>query len=193
MYKANSKSHIAQPFLKWAGGKRQLLKEIETLLPEEISKTHRINCYIEPFVGGGAVLFYLLSNYDVKEVIINDINSDLMLTYRVIQSNVDELINELRKIEGEFLSLNEEKRREFYYKDLRLKFNMQDVTKSLTKTELIQRAALMIALNKTCFNGLFRQNSKGEFNVPYGRYKKPKILDKENLLEDSKILRNVEN
>jgi len=187
----------ATPFLKWVGGKRQLIPEIENLFPKQIQKSKIIDCYIEPFVGGGALLFHLLSNYNVKKAIINDINPDLILAYKIIKFFPNELVNELAKIEKDFLSLDLENRKIFYYNDLRLKFNNSiKVNKNIdidsNTTLLISKTALLIALNKTCFNGLFRQNSKGEFNVPFGRYKNPKLLDKKNLLHVSKLLQNVE-
>jgi len=187
----------AKPFLKWAGGKRQLIPEIEKHLPKQIQESKIIDCYIEPFLGGGALLFYLLSNYNVRKAIINDINSDLILSYKIIKSFPNELINELEKLENQFLSLTPEERKPFYYDKLRLKFNnsikVNKDTDINTETPLlVSKVALLIALNKTCFNGLFRQNSKGEFNVPFGRYKNPRLLDKENLLNISKLLQHVE-
>lgn len=177
----------AEPFLKWAGGKRQLISEIESLFPKEIKESKNIDCYIEPFVGGGAILFHLLSNYKVKKAIINDINGDLIMTYKVIKSEVNDLIKELQRIETEYLSLNETARKEYFYNNLRCEFN-----KRSEDGTSIKNAALMIALNKTCFNGLFRQNSKGEFNVPYGRYNNPRLVNEKNLLNVNLLLRNVE-
>lgn len=182
----------AEPFLKWAGGKRQLIHEIESLLPKKIKETKQIDCYIEPFVGGGALLFHLLSNYDVRKAVINDINPDLILTYRIIKSNPKELIRELKKLENEYLALNESQRQAYYYK-LRSEFNNNDSNLDDTsEKQNLVRVSLFLALNKTCFNGLFRQNSKGEFNVPYGRYKNPKLLNEINILNVSKLLHNVE-
>ena len=182
----------AKPFLKWAGGKRQLLTELEVNFPSPVLKTKEINLYIEPFVGGGAVFFHLLSNYSVKESIINDINQDLMLTYKVVKLFPEELIKKLAKIQMEYLELNTEDRKEYYYEKLRKPFNHLQVDyKSQDRKNWIEKAALLIALNKTCFNGLYRQNSKGEFNVPVGRYKNPVILDEENLKNVSKLLQNT--
>ena len=182
----------AEPFLKWAGGKRQLIHEIESIFPNKIKETKQIDCYIEPFVGGGALLFHLLSNYDVRKAVINDINPDLILTYRIIKSNPKELIRELKKLENEYLALNESQRQAYYYK-LRSEFNNNDSNLDGTsEKQNLVRVSLFLALNKTCFNGLFRQNSKGEFNVPYGRYKNPKLLNEINILNVSKLLHNVE-
>lgn len=183
----------AKPFLKWAGGKRQLLPEIENNLPEEIKTSKNIDLYIEPFIGGGALFFHLLSNYNVKKSIINDINPDLMLSYKVIKLFPEELIKELKNIERKFIKLDEPNRKIFYYDELRTPFNKLKINYStIDKQSCIKKVSLLMALNKTCFNGLFRQNSKGEFNVPVGRYKNPKILDEDNLRNVSKLLQDTE-
>ncbi len=182
----------AQPFLKWAGGKRQLINELEKNIPQAISHSKVIDLYIEPFVGGGALLFHLLSNYTVKKCIINDINQDLILAYTVVKQYPEELIKTLRIIEKEFISLNEEEKKIYFYNNLRIPFNkLKTHNLSTNKKENIQKAALLIALNKTCFNGLYRQNNKGEFNVPFGRYKNPKILNSDNIRNCSKLLQNT--
>ncbi len=173
-----------RPFLKWAGGKRRLLKEIEKNLPKEL-KEEKIKKYIEPFVGGGAVLFYLLQNYKFEKIIINDINKDLILCYKVIKNNVNDLIKELSSFEDKFLSLNEEERKSFYYK-VREEFN-----KNKSNCDEIKRVVQFIFLNKTCYNGLYRVSKKGNFNVPYGKYKRVKIFDEDNLRKVSKLLKNV--
>lgn len=183
----------AKPFLKWAGGKRQLIPILEENLPKDIKGSKEIALYAEPFIGGGALLFHLLSNYKIKRSIINDINPDLMITYFTVQQYPEYLIEELSSIEKEYTKLGEEKRREYYYDRLRKPFNeiitsFEDKNRQL----FVKKASLLIALNRLCFNGLFRQNSKGEFNVPMGRYKEPQILDKENILNSSKLLKNTE-
>jgi DNA adenine methylase len=183
----------AKPFLKWAGGKRQLLKELESNFPSNILENKEIDLYIEPFVGGGALLFHLLSNYSVKKSIINDINPDLMLTYKVIKLFPNELIKNLRVKEKEFLNLNPEDRRSYFYDKLRTPYNEIKVNYNKKDKDIwVEKATLLIALNKTCFNGLFRQNSKGEFNVPFGRYKNPKILDEQNIKNCSLALQSTE-
>ena len=174
---------IAKPFLKWAGGKTQILSQIDENLPYNL-KEGEIKKYIEPFVGGGAVLFYLLQKYEFKEVIINDINEDLMLSYKVIKNDVNRLIEELSSLRDEFLSLDEERRRDFYYR-------VRDEFNNNKDCDEVKRVAQFIFLNKTCYNGLYRVNKKGEFNVPYGRYKNPKIFDEDNLIAVSKLLKNV--
>jgi DNA adenine methylase len=183
----------AKPFLKWAGGKKQLLSELELNFPPYILETKEIDLYIEPFVGGGALFFYLLSNYSVKKSVINDINQDLMLTYKVIKLFPEELIKKLDKIQTQYLKLNIEDRKKYFYEELRTPYNQLNVDyERENKKTWADKAALLIALNKTCFNGLYRQNSKGEFNVPVGRYKNPKILDKDNLKDVSKLLQDAE-
>lgn len=180
-----------KPFLKWAGGKGQLLDEFKKLYPAEL-KTGQIKKYIEPFVGGGAVFFDVMQNYDVEECYINDTNKDLILTYKVIQKDVETLIDRLIYLKDSYFSLSDEKKKDFYY-SIREKFNNERDTIDYLNfsSEWSQRASELIFLNKTCFNGLYRVNSKGDFNVPFGKYKNPPIFDRENLLEISKILKNT--
>jgi len=151
------KNPLVKPFLKWAGGKRQLLPEIKKYLPKNIGKT----TYFEPFLGGGALLFDL----QPKTAIVNDSNKELINCYRVIKDKVEELI--------EILKIHKAKNSKEYYDYLR----GIDRSKEYREYSDIQKAARIIYLNKTCYNGLFRVNSKGHFNVPFGRYKNPNILD----------------
>ena len=174
-----------KPFLKWAGGKGQLLKEIEKYYPFECGK---ITKYAEPFVGGGAVLFDILNKYELNEIYISDINTDLINTYSIIRDEIDELIEILSVMQCEYLSLNDDERK-IYYINQRDKFNELKVCNDIGIN--IVKAALMIFLNKTCFNGLFRVNKKGAFNVPIGSYKKPMICDENNLRAVSLKLQNV--
>ncbi|PKL48536.1 MAG: hypothetical protein CVV39_04210 [Planctomycetes bacterium HGW-Planctomycetes-1] len=179
------KQIAAKPFVKWAGGKTQLLEEIEKRLPKGIL-TGQITRYIEPFIGGGAVFFHIAQNYpNIKEFYLYDINDDLVNCYKAVKTNVRALIRELNKLTREFLPLNETQRREFYLQ-IRSKFNRTKHKNS------IKSSAKLIFLNKTCFNGLYRVNSKNEFNVPFGDYKNPKICDEKNLLAVSKILQKAE-
>lgn len=171
-----------KPFLKWAGGKRQLIPIITENLPDELINGE-IETFIEPFVGGGAVLFELLKKYDFKKVIINDLNKELMNTYMSIRDNTDELVSELKTISEEYLLLDDEKRKEYFYK-------IRDIYNSENLVE-IKKSAYFIFLNRTCFNGLYRVNRNGKFNVPHGKYKNPKILDKENILIISKVLKEI--
>lgn len=182
----------AKPFLKWAGGKKQLIDDIENVLPKKIRKTHKIEQYFEPFIGGGAIFFYLASNYHIKESFIYDINKELILTYNAIKRDPDELINELSSLEKDFLKRDDEKRKEFFL-NIRKKFNevIPDFNFDVYSREHVIRASQTIFLNKTGFNGLFRLNKKGEFNVPMGRYKNPKICDSVNIKNVSSVLKNV--
>ena len=177
-YTKNDKKKV-KPFLKWAGGKGQLLSEIETYYPFENGK---ITKYAEPFVGGGAVLF------DMEEVYISDINAELINTYRIIRDDIDELVAMLVAMQSEFVPMDTEHRK-IYYMAKRERFN--DLKVNGNESVNIEKAALMIFLNKTCFNGLFRVNKKGLFNVPMGAYKNPMICDEENLRAVSEKLQNV--
>lgn len=174
-----------KPFLKWAGGKGQLIKEIEQYYPFENGK---ITKYAEPFVGGGAVLFDILNKYNLEEVYISDINAELINTYRGIRDNIDILIKKLSAMQNDFIPLYTEHRKE-YYLDKRSRFNELKVNGD--EKINIEKAALMIFLNKTCFNGLYRVNKKGLFNVPMGTYKNPLICDENNLRAVSEKLQKV--
>ncbi|MFI3168720.1 MAG: DpnII family type II restriction endonuclease [Faecalibacterium sp.] len=175
-----------KPFIKWAGGKTQLLPDIRAKYPKELGKN--INKYCEPFIGGGAVLFDILSNYELEEILINDINKELTNTYSQIKNNLVHLLDELSKMQELFWAMDTEARKLFYY-EKRERFNHLKVNGD---DEInFEKAALFIFLNKTCFNGLFRVNKKGLFNVPMGAYKMPVICDKDNLIEINKTLQNV--
>lgn len=174
----------AKPFLKWAGGKSQILSKIRAEYPPELGKT--IKKYAEPFVGGGAVLFDVLNGYNLDEVYIGDINRELIHTYITIRDNPNELIDNLKRLETEYITVGQQAQKHIYY------FNRKYFNKiKAAVNETIELAALFIFLNKTCFNGLYRVNSKGEFNVPQGSYKNPKICDEENLRAVSEKLRGV--
>lgn len=161
-----NKNQLVKPFLKWVGGKTQLLEDINRLKPKNI-KT-----YYEPFVGGGSVFL----NLQPKKIIINDYNSELINTYNVVKNNVDELINELK--------VHEENNSKDYFYELR-EWDRNGALKDKTDVE---RAGRFIYLNKTCYNGMFRVNSQGQFNVPYGRYKNPNIVNEEIIRADSTFL-----
>lgn len=176
-----------RPFLKWAGGKTQLISEIEKHYP---FNNETVTKYVEPFVGGGAILFDILNKYDLEEIYINDINSDLINAYTIIKTNVDSLIDELQKMQNDFIPLNNEDRKT-YYLQKREQYNILKTEENIEETSQILKAALTIFLNKTCFNGLYRVNKKGLFNVPMGAYKNPIICDEENLKTISKKLQNV--
>ncbi len=183
--KNNKKQMNAKPFLKWAGGKTQLIGDIENVLPEKfVSKKFT---YIEPFVGSGAILFWMLNNFPkIEKAVINDINADLTNTYKVIASNPKELISLLKDFQAEYHNIDVETEiKKEYYTQKRILFNTRS-------TNLVTQAALFIFLNRTCFNGLFRVNKSNGFNVPIGSYKKPMICDADNLFAVSEALQKVE-
>ena len=154
-----AKNKLISPFLKWVGGKRQILSSISNLLPEKISTY----TYVEPFIGGGAVLFYL----QPKKAILNDVNSELINVYQVIRDDLNGLIADLKKHKNEV---------EYFYA-----LRALDRSSKFEKISDIQRASRVIFLNKTCFNGLYRVNNAGEFNSPFGRYKNPNIVNEPTL------------
>ncbi len=175
---------LAKPFVKWAGGKNQLISQIKKIIPDVVKKEPFT--YIEPFVGGGAVFFWITQNFpNIKKAVINDINQDLINSHITIKDNVLELIKVLKNIEKEYHSFgnNLQKQKEYYY-SIRELFNSR-------KSEKTIQAALFIFLNRTCFNGLYRVNKNNEFNVPIGRYKRPTICDEENLINVSNVLQNT--
>ncbi|PKL56431.1 MAG: hypothetical protein CVV34_07920, partial [Methanomicrobiales archaeon HGW-Methanomicrobiales-5] len=182
----------ARPFLKWAGGKTQLLNECNKRLPEELQGT-KITRYVEPFIGGGAVFFSLNQRFAFEQSYICDANEELILAYRVIQKSVKKLISELEILKSDYFSRSEEEKEKFYY-EVRDAFNRKLPETDFHKyhTGWIERTAQIIFLNRTCFNGLFRVNRKGEFNVPFGRYKMPDILNEENLRDVAKVLKRTE-
>ena len=184
-YNTKNNNIKVKPFLKWAGGKSQMLPEIEKYYP---FSNGTINKYAEPFVGGGAILFDILNKYHLKEIYISDINAELINTYHIIRDNIDSMIRILSMLQDEFIPMDTDNRKAYYLKK-RERFNELKV--SGDKNINIEKAALMIYLNKTCFNGLYRVNKNGEFNVPMGLYKKPTICDEENLRAVSEKLKNV--
>ena len=177
-------TYPAKPFVKWAGGKTQLLGDIEKALPKDLLQRKSVT-YVEPFVGGGAVLFWILQEYpNITKAVINDINAELICTYLVIRNDVESLIAELARFQEEYLPLDDHGRKEYYLAQ-RARFNEGNNSDVMT-------AALFIFLNRTCFNGLYRVNAKGKFNVPHGRYTNPRICDVETLRADSALLQRVE-
>ncbi len=182
----------AKPFLKWAGGKTQLLKQFESYYPASL-KLGKIKKYIEPFIGSGAVFLEICQKYEIASAYISDINYDLIQAYQVIQTWPDDLILSLRDLHTKF-NQSSQTQRQILFAEVRSQFNLQRKAvgdRKLSK-DAINRTAQLIFLNKTCFNGLFRLNSKGEFNVPFGRYKNPKILDPENIYQISQLLQRTE-
>lgn len=192
----------AKPFVKWVGGKTQLLHQLEAFYPEHI-KQGKIKKYVEPFIGGGAVFFDVIQKYNIEKAYISDVNKDLILAYKVIQNNVEELISCLEEYNNNFYSApffkkgtldNSLNLRKNIFTEYKNEFNLQRNIINYEKysDEWIKRVALLIFINKTCYNGLYRLNSKGIFNAPYGSYIKPKILDINNLRTISKLLINTE-
>ena len=179
---------IAKPFLKWAGGKGQLINAFRDFYPDDL-KNGKLTRYYEPFIGGGAVFFDVVQKYNIQSAYLYDINQELILTYHVIQQDVFKLIETLDLFQRNYENLDDIAQSEFFYKT-RDDFNrnLLKIDYSKYNDEWILRAAQIIFLNRTCFNGLFRLNQKGEFNVPAGRYKNPKILDEQNLIKVSKLL-----
>ena len=173
-----------KPFVKWAGGKGQLLDQLSDLLPINL-KDRKDLVYVEPFVGGGAMLFYMLSTYtNITHAVVNDLNSDLVAAYTVIRDRPEELIRELSNMQLEFYGCQSDEGRKKVYLEKRERYNSR-------RAESVETAALFIFLNRTCFNGLYRVNSKGLYNVPFGKAVKPLICDVDTIRADSKLLRKV--
>ena len=168
------KNAQVKPFLKWVGGKTKLLSEIEKNLPKNLIKK-RFN-YVEPFLGGGAVFFHLIQKFNIEKAYLNDLNEKLIDVYKDVRDNKNELINELEKIQKDYYNTN----KKMFFLDKRNEFNA--IKKS------IKKSAIFIFLNKTGFNGMYRENSKGEFNIPFGQMKKPLICNKDVLEKTSNLL-----
>ncbi len=179
----------AKPFLKWAGGKGQLINQIKEFLPSEFVSNKRIEKYFEPFLGGGAVFFWLAQEYKMNKAFLYDINPEIVTAYQVIRDSVGSLIAELRVLDKEYKSFSKIGREDFFYS---CRSNYNEFISKKIRNHVIRRSALMIFLNKTCFNGLFRVNSQGLFNVPFGKYENPKICDELNLLAVHEVLKNAE-
>lgn len=173
----------AKPFLKWAGGKGQLLSQLDEHLPADLHK--QAFTYIEPFVGGGAMLFYMLRKFpNITHAVINDINSHLVTAYRVIKDLPNELIHRLSALEHDYNSLSDEEEKRGFFINVRTIFNDSPL-------DDVDRTKYLIFLNRTCFNGLYRVNAKGKFNVPFGRYLHPTICNSETIKADSEVLNRV--
>lgn len=175
----------AKPFIKWVGGKSQLIEQLDSLLPADFDNRRDVT-YIEPFVGGGAMLFYMLQRYpNIRRAVINDINQDLIGCYRTVRDFPEELIVSLQKVETEYLKLETEELRKAYFMTARTKYNQKNL-------DPIENTTLFFFLNRTCFNGLYRVNKSGAFNVPFGKYTNPTICDAETIRADSQLLQQVE-
>ena len=177
-------SAVGKPFIKWAGGKGKLVSQLDEFLPENLGR-HAFT-YVEPFVGGGAMLFHMLQKYpNIKRVVINDINPYLTIAYRVVKENPEELINRLLKLANEYYALSGEEAQKTFFLDVRTIFNSE-------KLDDIDRTKYLIFLNRTCFNGLYRVNGKGHFNVPFGKYAHPTICNADVIRADSALLNSTE-
>lgn len=177
---------FAKPFIKWVGGKGQLLSQLEKNLPAELRDEEFT--YIEPFVGGGAMLFFMLQNFvNIKRVVINDINHNLTEAYISIKNEPEGLVYRLKHIEQQYEKISDYEEQRKYYLEMRRRFNEEQLNG-------IDKTAILIFLNRTCFNGLYRENAKGFFNVPFGRYINPTICNEEVIYADSELLNryNVE-
>jgi DNA adenine methylase len=175
----------AKPFIKWVGGKAQLIEQLEAQLPADFDLWQNAT-YIEPFVGGGAMLFYMLQEHrNIRHAIINDINPDLTTCYRVVRDMPKELIEALREVENAYRSLQSEEDRKEFYLNMRSAYNQKGLSP-------VENTVKFFFLNRTCFNGLYRVNKKGEFNVPFGRYSNPLICDPKTIEVDSELLQHVE-
>lgn len=177
---------IAKPIVKWLGGKRLLVPELRKRYPAELGDA--ITMYVEPFVGGGAVLFDVLSNYKMDDVYISDANKSLINMYTIVRDNPEELIYELGLIQSEYLEKSKEDRTEMYY-TIRESYN--ELLTSDFSIPSMECVTYFIFLNKTCFSGLYRVNSKGKFNAAIGNYKHPIIFDRDNILYVSELLQDV--
>lgn len=175
----------AKPFIKWAGGKGQLLEQLNAYLPEDFGDRRKIT-YIEPFVGGGAMLFYMLQRYpNIQHAVINDVNSDLTTCYQTVRDMPEELITSLKDIQDAYNALQTEDGRRDFFLAVRDRYNEKNL-------DPIENTTKFIFLNRTCFNGLYRVNKKGLFNVPFGKYTNPQICDPATIRLDSELLQRVE-
>lgn len=171
-------NYDVKPILKWAGGKTQLLSQIIENLPSDF---HKIKRYVEPFIGAGAVFLHLISNDCFEEYIINDINEKLINLYRVLKNDSEGLLDEIKRLKQEYMEQEDIENKEKYYYECREQFNINQVSNTTM-------AALFIFLNKTCFNGLYRENSKGLFNVPFGKHNSPGIYEEKEIRAISRVL-----
>lgn len=175
---------FARPFVKWAGGKGNLLSTLNNMLPADFDTQEDVT-YIEPFVGGGAMLFHMLRHHKcISRAVINDINPDLIRCYQMIANAPDLLIERLSSLEKNYYSVNFDARKDLYYA-YREQYNSKGINQD-------ERAALFIFLNRTCYNGLYRVNTSGDFNVPSGKYKNPVICNEELIMADHQLLNSVE-
>lgn len=174
-----------KPFLKWAGGKTSMLPALRQYLPIGLCNIGKYDCYVEPFVGGGGTAFYVIGDsVDNKKIVINDSNKDLINCYTCVRDNTNEIISILKDFEKDYISVKKENQREKYryYRSL---FNSDGVNP-------VESAALLILLNKTCFNGLYAVNKNGKFNAAWGVYKNTQLFDYDVIRADGEKLKSVE-
>lgn len=175
----------AKPFIKWVGGKGQLIEQLDAQLPAAFNNWEDVT-YIEPFVGGGAMLFYMLQQYpNIRHAVINDVNPDLTTCYRTVRDMPEELINSLMDIQNVYNALLTEEARKDFFLAVRDRYNEKNL-------DPIENTTKFFFLNRTCFNGLYRVNKKGFFNVPFGKYTNPLICDPTTIRKDSELLQRVE-
>ena len=180
----------ARPFLKWAGGKARLLDQFDALFPAPL-RAGTIRRYVEPFLGGGAVFFHVAQRFRIDDARLCDINPELVRAYTVVRDHVELLIDELSRLENSYLALDQKARQAFYY-EMRGAYNAGRVRPGRGPRDWTPRAVQLLFLNKTGFNGLYRVNRSGGYNVPFGRYAGPCICDPRNLRAASSLLRNAE-
>ena len=165
----------AKPFIKWVGGKGQLIEQLELLLPADFDRWENVT-YIEPFVGGGAMLLYMLQQYpNIRHAVINDVNSDLTTCYRTVRDMPEELITSLMDIQDAYNALSTEEARKDFFLAVRDRYNEKNLNP-------LENTTKFFFLNRTCFNGLYRVNKKGLFNVPFGKYTNPQICNEETMV-----------
>jgi DNA adenine methylase len=183
---------IVRPFLKWAGGKTQLLKQMLRHFPQGLFDK-RFDRYLEPFLGGGAVFFFVAEQNWFQEYYLWDLNEELFVTYQVVKTQVNLLIEVLENFQNQYQNRASQQEKSQYFYQVRTDFNAQRdyFDFSHLNESWIRRAAQVIFLNKTCFNGLFRVNGQGYFNVPFGDYKNPTICDVKNLILASHLLQKA--
>ena len=175
----------AKPFIKWVGGKGQLIEQLDAQLPADFGNWEDVT-YIEPFVGGGAMLFYMLQRYpNIRHAIINDVNPDLTTCYRTVRDMPEELITSLMDIQNAYNALETEEGRKDFFFAVRDRYNEKNL-------DPLENTTKFFFLNRTCFNGLYRVNKKGLFNVPFGKYTNPQICDPKTIRKDSELLQHVE-
>lgn len=180
----NNVMNSGKPFVKWVGGKSQLLSQYDKLLPRDLSQCKDLT-YVEPFVGGGAMLFHMLQRFpNIRRVVINDINKDLIATYRAIKEKPKELVNLLAKLQKLFRSCEGEDERRSLFLEMRSKYNSR-------MCNPLETASLFVFLNRTGFNGLYRVNSEGRYNVSFGKCTNPLICDVGTIYADSELLQKV--